>query len=261
MAVLVRSAIASVLLALAFTTSAHAATPIALHVPVLMYHRIQCPDADTRLPGLFVCPDTLDAQMTMLAANGWHTISVAQLADDMLNGVCPAPKTFAITVDDGALDGYTNGAPIWEAHDMTATFAMVTGKAGDYLTGGGGSKPHFSWDQARDLIARGFGIANHTVKHTSVKNDSRAALDREVQAAQDKIATEVGATTVFVYPYGSFGSAETSYLAARFAIAFTTKAGAFENPADPMHAPRIRVSHSTTPSALLSRLNTWKVPC
>lgn len=248
-----------------------AAEPSQMHVPVLMYHNIECATSTTRLRGLFVCPDALDAQMALLEQNGWHTITADELAADVTSGTCPGPKTFVVTVDDGALNGYTNGAPVWESHGFRATFAMVTGKAGDYLldpppTWYNAAKPHFSWDQARDLIARGHGVANHTVMHTAVANDTTTQLDAEVQAAQDQIARELGFTPkLFVYPYGLLGTTETPYLAARFVLAFTdpgngAPAGADET-TDPMHAPRLRVSRSTTPTGLLSKMHPYRQPC
>ena len=263
------------LAALVCAQGAYADTPFALHVPVLMYHRIQCPTSGQRLAGLFLCPAALDAQMALLQSKGWHTITGDQLADDVTNHTCPGPKTFVVTVDDGALDGYTNGAPVWDVHGFTATFAMVTGKAGDYLMDPAPSwyspaKPHFSWDQARDLVGRGFGVANHTVMHTAVANDTTAQLDAEVQAAQDQINTELGfMPKVFVYPYGAFGTTETQYLAQRFVLAFTDPGstgavnGADET-TDPMHAPRIRVVggfHPTTPNGLLNKMKPYAVPC
>ena len=72
--------------------------------------------------------------MSLLASAGWHTITTDALVDDLYNHVCPDPKSFVITVDDGALDGYTDGAPIWLRYGFRATFAMVVGKPGDYLT-------------------------------------------------------------------------------------------------------------------------------
>jgi peptidoglycan/xylan/chitin deacetylase (PgdA/CDA1 family) len=182
-------------------------------------------------------------------------------------GVCPGDKTFVVTVDDGALNGYANGAPIWEAHGFRASFAIVTGKVGDYLMDPppawySPDKPHFSWAQAQDLLDRGFGIDNHTVFHTPVANDSPSLLDKEVQAAQNDITNHLGITpSVFVYPYGSYGTGEQSYLAARFDLAFTTRGGALEDPADPMHSPRLRVSRSTTPGDLLKRMSSFAHPC
>ncbi len=264
------AALVALLLAMA-PTALGASAPFTLRIPAVMVHRVQCdvPPVSIKNKGLFLCPNTFDAQLQLLSQQGWSTITAAQLADDMVSGTCPAPKTFVITIDDGALDGYTNGAPIMEKYGFTATFAMVAGKVGDYLTNPNLSKPHFSWDQARDLVVRGFDIANHTMDHVSIAKLSQAGLDREVQAAQDLFLQQLGfAPKVFVYPYGSVGKGTApAYLSSRFELAFTdpgndgAKNGAYESTADPMHAPRIRDSRSTTPAALLKLMKPFSNPC
>ena len=155
-----------------------------------------------------------------------------------------------VTIDDGALDGYTTGAPILEKYGFRGTFAMVVGKVGDYLTDPTLAKPHFDWDQARDLVARGHGIANHTMTHVSVDTlTTTAKLDAQIQAAEDELQSQLGfAPKVFVYPSGATGTADTrAYLNARFELALTTAYGAVELTTTPMPAPRIRVDPSMTP--------------
>lgn len=239
-------------------------TPYQLNVPVLMYHRIQCPDPSEKYPGLFICPDAFDSQMALIAADGWQTITADQLADDMLAGVCPGPKTFVVTIDDGALDGYTTGAPILEKYGFRGTFAMVVGKVGDYLTDPTVAKPHFDWDQARELVARGHGIANHTMTHVSVDTlTTTAKLDAQIQAAEDQLQSQLGfAPKVFVYPSGATGTADAlAYLNARFELALTTAYGAVESTTNPMRAPRIRVDPSMTPETVLATLTRFADPC
>src|ERR1035437_7217602 len=86
---------------------------LALHVPILMYHRIVPPaDARNSLKGLVVPPETFEAQMSAPASAGWQTITMATLARDLDAGVKPPPKTFVITIDDGWDDGYTYALPI-----------------------------------------------------------------------------------------------------------------------------------------------------
>ena len=51
-----------------------------------------------------------------LAAAGWHTITMATLANDLQANVKPPERTFAITIDDGWDDGYTYALPILAQH-------------------------------------------------------------------------------------------------------------------------------------------------
>ena len=240
---------------------ARAASAFQMNVPVLMYHRIQCADPATRYAGLFVCPDLFEQHMALLESEGWHTITADQLVDDLVNQTCPDPKTFVITIDDGALDGYLNGAPILEQHGFRGTFAMVVGKAGDYLTNPDLNKPHFDWDQARDLVTRGHGIANHTMWHKDIGVMSPTQLDGAVQAAQDKLVAELGfGPKVFVYPSGSVGTTP-AYLSSRFGLAFTTETGAVEASTDPMRSPRLRVDGTESAASVLKAMSPYASPC
>jgi peptidoglycan/xylan/chitin deacetylase (PgdA/CDA1 family) len=62
-----------------------------------------------------------------LVAAGWHTITVAQLAADLEAGRPPVPRTFAITIDDGTEDGFTNAFPTLVALRLVATYYVVPG--------------------------------------------------------------------------------------------------------------------------------------
>ena len=240
---------------------ARADTAFQMNVPVLMYHRIQCPDPTTTYVGLFLCPALFDQQLALLESQGWHTITGDQLVEDLVTQSCPQPKTFVITIDDGALDGYTAGAPILEKHGFHGTFSMVVGKAGDYLTNPALSKPHFDWDQARDLVARGHGVANHTMWHRDIGAMSTDELDSAVGDAQDKLVQELGfGPRVFVYPAGSVGSA-AAYLSSRFGLAFTTETGAVEASTDPMLSPRLRVDGTESAAAVLNSMSPYANPC
>ncbi len=232
-----------------------------LRVPVLMYHRIACAPPDALYKHNWVCPELLHRQMARLASRGWRTITADALAHALKSRTCLPNKTFVITVDDGALDGYTNGAPIWEKYGFRASFYMVVGKAGDLDHP---KKPHFTWDQARDLVARGHLIGNHTWWHRSVSNLDYAGLESQIGAAEDRLGAEGVAhlPRTFVYPYGSTSASAVAYLAARgFDMAFTTKGGGVHSTASPLLSPRLRVRHDTTPRNLNRRMNNFQVPC
>lgn len=255
----------ALIIAMAFPAVAQASTAPEYHVPTLMYHRIACATSTTPNAGLYVCPSDLDAQMALLESEGWHSITADELATDMENGVCPGPKTFVISVDDGARDGYDNGYPIWKAHGFVATFYIVVNKVGDYLKSPKPSwynpdKPHFSWDQAREMMANGFGFGNHTFMHKSLASSS-VNLSHQLLDAEDIIVDELGiAPKTMAYPYGSTSDRAAKFVANHFTVGYTTKAGADETTA-PELSPRIRVSRGQSPASVLSALNKFKEPC
>jgi peptidoglycan/xylan/chitin deacetylase (PgdA/CDA1 family) len=234
-----------------------------MRVPVLTYHRILCQVPADRIQNtpLFMCPENLDAQMALLQSQGWHTVTAGALADAMESHTCLPAKTFVIFDDDGPLDAYTNGAPIWEKHGFTATFAMVVGKTG-WTEAELPGKPHFDWDQARDLMARGFEIANHTWMHMSVPRMNTLQFYWEVIHASSVMKEETGvAPKVFVYPYGGFNSASPSLLRPFFEMAFTTQPSGVYSTNAMMTAPRVEVYRWTTPDRLVTYMNRYAHPC
>ena len=95
-----------------------------LHVPVLMYHRITRAPADAALPGLWVSPRLFERQLRALKRQGWRTITAAQLARHLRARRPIARRRLVITIDDGAVDGYRNAAPILDRLGMQGTFCV-----------------------------------------------------------------------------------------------------------------------------------------
>jgi peptidoglycan/xylan/chitin deacetylase (PgdA/CDA1 family) len=169
---------------------------VALHVPILMYHRIVPPaDAGNSLKGLVVPPETFAAQMNALAAAGWHTITMATLANDLEAGVKPSAKTFVVTIDDGWDDGYTYALPILQQHGFVATYFVIAGRidAPGFLTSA----------HVRALVAAGDEIGDHTMTHFDLANGSTSVRQFQVDAAAARIAQVTGHwPESLAYPFG-----------------------------------------------------------
>jgi len=162
-----------------------AAASLTLHVPILEYHRIvPSAEAGRSLPGLVVPPETFAAQLEGVAAAGWHTITMATLADDLQAGVKPPPKTFVITMDDGWDDGYAYAFPILQQHGFVATYFVIAGRIdlSGFLTSA----------HVRSLVAAGDEIGDHTMSHFNLTGGSAATRQYEVDAAAARIAQVSG---------------------------------------------------------------------
>jgi peptidoglycan/xylan/chitin deacetylase (PgdA/CDA1 family) len=220
----------------------------ALRVPVLMYHRISEPPPGARLPQLWIAPRLFRAQLRRLADAGWQTITAERLARAVQAGRTVGPKRFVITIDDGARDGFRNAKPIMEARGMRGTYCVVPGRADrDW---------QLSPRQLVRLHAQGHEIANHSLTHRDLPTLGTVALRRQVVWAARRIERFVGERpATFCYPFGHTDLgvqrmvAQTGHLAA-----FTTVEGAAGVRRQRFRWPRIRVSASTSPSELLSRL-------
>lgn len=262
---------ASIPSAVAVTGASARAGSVALHVPILTYHRIvPVAEAGDSLPSLVVPPATFSAQLDGLAAAGWHTITMATLANDLRDGVKPPPKTFVITIDDGWADGYTYALPILAKHGYVATYFVIAGRI---------DRPHFlSSAQLQALVAAGDEIGDHTMTHVDLTVVSASILLYQVDAAAARIAQVTGRwPESFAYPHGrenaqaaaAVGACQELQIAVVEGSVTTHKPVASHAPlptetpvatdtwADRFAIPRVGVSPDTTPAELRAELNRY----
>jgi peptidoglycan/xylan/chitin deacetylase (PgdA/CDA1 family) len=237
-----------------------------LHVPILMYHRIvPIAKAGNSLPGLVVPPETFTAQLDALKGAGWHTITMATLANDLQARVKPPAKTFVITIDDGWDDGYTYALPILQSHSFVATYFVIAGRIdqSDFLSSA----------QLQALVAAGDEIGDHTMDHVSLSRQGATSLTYEIDAAAARIAQVTGVwPESLAYPSGGVDNQAAAAVAAcqelRIAVIEEQMVSvqpapsqtprtvavevANETWANRFVVPRIRVTPSTTPAALLA---------
>jgi peptidoglycan/xylan/chitin deacetylase (PgdA/CDA1 family) len=251
-----------------------AVSSFTLNVPILMYHRIvPVALAGDSIPDLVVPPQTFAAQLDALDAEGWHTITMATLANDLQARIKPPSKTFVITIDDGWDDGYTYALPILQQHGFVATYFVIASRidVSSFL-----SSAHL-----RALVAAGDEIGDHTMDHVNLTAQSPAKLTYEIDAAAARIAQVTGYwPESLAYPSGHEDSRVLAAVAAcqglRIAVieghlvvqgpaapqqsgaspapAPTAMLQAYETWAFRFVIPRIRVTPGTTPAALLAML-------
>ena len=182
------------------------------HVPALMYHDVApAPDPANYASTygynlqyqLTVPPDQFAQQMTWLAQNDYHPISLARLTDALYDGLPLPPNPIVITFDDGFLGQYTNALPILQSHGFTATFFVCTGLE-NWITKG---QQYVNWPQLRQMAADGFWIEDHTVNDdTTNYGQSTAILDQLILSTQQVLVQQIGQPVQFyaytaVWPY------------------------------------------------------------
>lgn len=220
-----------------------------IRVPVLMYHRIAPADQIGRsLPGLVVPPDLFAAQLEVLVAAGWRSITAAELALDLAAGVQPRPRTFVITFDDGRRDGYTQAFPILQRLGLVATFFVITGRIGDASS--------LTASQLRRLASAGMEIGSHTVDHVRLTSTNPWTARLELAQSAARIAAVTGQRpTTFAYPFGGVDPlGQSLVLETGYAMAFTEADACTMSWPNRFAAPRIRVSAGTSPQGLLHAL-------
>ena len=237
-----------------FPTNARAANSaprsIALHVPVLTFHRI-APQSEigNSLPELVVSPQTFESRLKALQLDGWTTVTAAVLADHVVSGVPLPKKTMVITIDDGRDDGYTYALPILQKLHFVATYYVITGRIGKarYLT----------VTQLRSMATMGMEIGNHTLHHSGVSGRSDTYYLDEVRAAQQQLTAWLGTPpATFAYPFGLHPTGLIKAVSdVGLRLAFTTISGHSESPSTLLLTPRIRLGASLSPRQVVWKLN------
>jgi peptidoglycan/xylan/chitin deacetylase (PgdA/CDA1 family) len=152
-------------------------------VVFLMYHELESPgrsmcQSEAGYVRYIVRTSDFRSQMDLLQRQGWRGVSVAEAVRDF------APKSVAITFDDGCETDLLYAAPVLRQMKFGATFYITTGFLGKpgYLTPA----------QLRELSGLGFEIGCHSMTHPYLTDLNGADLHREVAGAKTQLEQILG---------------------------------------------------------------------
>ena len=171
-------------------------TPAPQGVLVLEYHHVNDDVGDDGWAYTVPVADFAE-QLDYLQAEGYTTITMQDFMRAKKGKQELPAKPVVLTFDDGYEDNYTTLLPMLEERHMTAVVYMVTNSIG--------RKDYLSWNQLRDMQARGIEIGSHTANHQPL-----TSLDREKQAEEMKLSKLLmewnGLKTIysFSYPNGAY---------------------------------------------------------
>ncbi|MDD5251540.1 MAG: polysaccharide deacetylase family protein [Patescibacteria group bacterium] len=167
------------------------------HALVLLYHRIaiSTPDEPAALRSNTVSPRAFAAQMQYLHDQGYPIVSYGQVVSCLADGV-PLPKyAIVITFDDGYRGSYRHALPVLMKYGMTATFFVATSVVD--------SGTELTWEQVKDLDAKGMTIGSHSRSHCYLTGVYETVLIREIEESKRIIESHLGKPTeFFAYPFG-----------------------------------------------------------
>jgi peptidoglycan/xylan/chitin deacetylase (PgdA/CDA1 family) len=199
-------------------------------LPIFLYHDI-APDGTPA--ALF------EAHIRALSEAGYTSVDFNQVEDYVYRGVPLPDKPVCITFDDGYLSNYTQAFPILEKYGFKATIFVIgvsVGSTETYKDTGYPITPHFSWAQAREMMASGLvSIQSHTYdmhQHDTYdggdprltvlaragerENDYIAAFDEDCRLMREAFIGGLGyAPTVAAYPRGVFDTRSEALLRAQ----------------------------------------------
>ncbi len=199
-----------------------------------MYHYIRVnPDPDDLLGfNLSIPPAEFDRQMSLLAENGYETVSFDQIYD--LSRPLPE-KPILLTFDDGYADAYTAAFPVLQRYGFQATFYVVT----DFV----GRPGYLSTDQILEMAAAGMSFGSHAVSHRSLTSLSASRVEQELSQSRAGMEDLLQRPVLdFCYPLGRFNQGVRQAVErAGYRSAVTTKYGFASSIADQLLLPRIRI--------------------
>ncbi|NLO28338.1 MAG: polysaccharide deacetylase family protein [Actinobacteria bacterium] len=208
-----------------------------VHVPVLMYHYVdeEPPPAGPYADGLTVRTPDFIKELEFLAANGHHTVTLAEVYLAMA-GVRELPaKPVALTFDDGGLDNYEVAFPLLKEYGFNATFFVITERIG--------MEGQMDWDHLREMVAAGMSVQSHTVSHPGLPGVSDARLRSELVESRSVVEEGVGEPGYALsYPSGAYDervikAAQT----AGYVMAVATDHGVEVSPEAPFEITRLRI--------------------
>lgn len=149
--------------------------------------------------------DALARQLDYLAAR-YTNVGEEELVAFM-RGEPRAEPGVIVSFDDGLEDNYRVAAPLLEERGLRGWFFVVTGLLDcpedsqgrfcaehDVIIGPDAGRLGMSWDEARDLVARGHVLGCHGAGHLRYKDDvADGAIRADLSEARERMKAELGA--------------------------------------------------------------------
>lgn len=125
-------------------------------VVVLLYH-----DFKTRENGTAINARRLQAHFRLLAARGFHIISLDQVVGFVEGKHSVPPNAIAITMDDGYSSNYTVAYPLLKQRHWPATIFLTVANTGR-LEGKRSQCRWLDWEQINTMQHNGISFGSHT---------------------------------------------------------------------------------------------------
>jgi len=229
-------------------------------VPVLCYHSVEARRAATSGPYV-VGRGAFRRQMSVIRLMGFTVRPLEEIVVAWNEGRPPAPRTLAITFDDGYRDNLLHAWPVLQRHGYPATLFAVSDLIGGHSVWdagvGRGPRPLLTATELRDLDRSGFRVQSHGATHVDLRGISARSAADEMERSRDDLEQVLGRPVdLFAYPYGH-DDATTQQLAAAtgYRAAFATRWG-LTTSATPRFGMR-RIIVTGTDNLLIFALKVW----
>ena len=217
-------------------------------VPVLTYHVIATPPASAQLPELFVDPNTFNAQMEWLRAQGYQGVSLNQVYNAWFQGAQLPEKPVVISFDDGYRGQYVYARPELRKLGWPGVLSAISGKIGQ-------PDAELSDSMVRTMINDGWELDSHTVHHLDLTMLNPSQLQTEIDGSRTDLQQRFHQpVNFFCYPVGRYDSQAIRAVKDAGYLGATTEDEGLADKSEIYTLKRIRVNHSDGVAGLQRKL-------
>ncbi|WP_407310128.1 polysaccharide deacetylase family protein [Desulfosporosinus sp. SB140] len=157
-------------------------------------------------------------EIAWLRRQGYHSISIEDLYQALVNKASVPEKPILLTFDDGYGDNYRSAWPIMQHNNFRATFFIITNSVGHGM---------MNWEQLNDLIKQGNFIGSHTVHHLDLASLTENQQDSELNISKQELEQHLGISVqALCFPSGKYNKTTLKLMSKLgYRLGFTTKPG------------------------------------
>jgi len=200
-------------------------------VPILEYHVLGRPQAEVPYPDLYVPRANFRKQMDWLEEQGFEAVTLEQVEDAWYDGGTLPEQPMVISFDDGYRPQYTFALPTLREHGWPGVLNLKAEGSDLYES------------NVKAMLAAGWELAAHTIKHSDLTTIEGEALEEEVAGSREILQREYGTPVKnFCYPAGRFDEATIAAVEAAGYIGATTRSRVGPPRTTHMNSPESRCS-------------------
>jgi peptidoglycan/xylan/chitin deacetylase (PgdA/CDA1 family) len=207
---------------------------------ILGLHRVGTPPPTAKIRGLFITPQLLKLQISLLRSMGYSFMTLGNALAER------SGKRAVLTFDDGYADNFSHAYPLLRSLRIPATVFVITndvGRRNVVWKEAGDQNPSdmLDWSAINELQNSGWEIGSHADDHIHLARYTPVEQERTIRASLDAIEENTGTRPMsFAYPYGSY-NAETKNALRRLGVRYavtTERAKAVGSHLDPLELER-----------------------
>ena len=202
-----------------------------------MFHVIADAPANAALPELFVRPADFEAEMSWLAAHGFHAVTLHHVYEYWLRGTPLPARPVVLTFDDGTLGQDTHALPVLDKLHWPGVLNLkVNALKSKYALP--------PW-RVQQLLAAGWELDSHSITHPDLTHVGDAQLWQEVDGSRVELQHLFHVPVdFFCYPAGRYDARVVEAVRRAGYLGATTTNNGLARPQDLYTLDRVRIDGS-----------------